>query len=309
MEMPAFPAITETALRAIAERHGLDPTELTRLPPIGITNAIYACGKDRVLRIPRDHPNLIATLRREAVAVPLARRAGVRTPRMVAFDDSCDLLPVPYTLYERVHGETLGLLEREPEETADAYRALGRDLARLHAGVSARDVSSDQRCALTPEHRPDPARLAEQGHFALLDARWLSGWLDRLEAASVGPIAPSFLHGDVQATNVLVRPGTHDYVAVPDWGNAGWGDVALDFVGIPLAAARYLLEGHREVAPLAGDATIEARILYYQLWFALEVLARPPQPGLSWAERPLGMLLQVTRFLMKKPEAPWDRWT
>jgi hypothetical protein len=33
--------------------------------------------------------------------VPAARVAGVRTPALIVFDDSLDLLPVPYAIYER----------------------------------------------------------------------------------------------------------------------------------------------------------------------------------------------------------------
>src|SRR5262249_20899393 len=66
----------------------------------------------------------------------VARGAGVRTPRIVAYDDDADLLPVPYTVYERVHGETLGLLELEPGDSPGAWRELGRDLGLLHSRVA-----------------------------------------------------------------------------------------------------------------------------------------------------------------------------
>jgi hypothetical protein len=66
-----------------------------------------------------------------------------------------------------------------------------------------------------------------------------------------------------------------------------------------------LSTSHRQVARLAGEETIEVRILYYQPGVALEVLTRPPQPGLSWAERPLGRRLKLMRFLM---DAPITRW-
>src|SRR5689334_9720788 len=67
----------------------------------------YALGHDYVLRVPRKHPHFIATARKEAIVVPAARAAGVRTPMIVVFDDSRELLPVPYTIYERIHGATL----------------------------------------------------------------------------------------------------------------------------------------------------------------------------------------------------------
>jgi hypothetical protein len=41
------------------------------------------------------------------------------------------------------------------------------------------------------------------------------------------------LHGGTQATNILVRPGSLDYLALVERGGCGWGDPALDFLGMP----------------------------------------------------------------------------
>jgi hypothetical protein len=59
------------------------------------------------------------------------------------------------------------------------------------------------------------------------------------------------------------------------------------------------------VAPLDGDERAEARILYYHLWLAFYHLTRPPQPQLSWAERPVSMLLEIMRFFLESPGARW----
>ena len=64
-----------------------DPALLPGLREIG------ADGDDLILRIPRDAPLFVAAIRNEAIAVPLARAAGVRTPRLVAFDDRLHLVP------------------------------------------------------------------------------------------------------------------------------------------------------------------------------------------------------------------------
>ena len=66
-----------------------------------------------------------------------------------------------------------------------------------------------------------------------------------------------------------------------------------------------MLEGYREVAPLPEDATAEARILWRHLQIALYLLGRPPQPGLSWAERPAAMMLEIMRFFLGSPGGPW----
>src|SRR5215207_6629343 len=153
MELPAFPEISDDLLHAIAERHGVGGTEIVRLPEVGIFNAIYTLGNDLILRIPRNHPAFIEAAHKEALAVPAARAAGVRTPALLAFDESTELLLVPYSIYERVHGETLGLLDHEPGDSPAAWRELGCDLALLHTHVAAQGPIAEVEIHGLPDPR------------------------------------------------------------------------------------------------------------------------------------------------------------
>src|SRR5690349_16715287 len=117
MSLPDFPTLSSHTLHMIAERHGLAARAFKPLPSTGVFNAIYLIGDDLVLRIPRNHPHFVAALAKEAIAAPAARAAGVRTPQLLAFDDSLALLPVPYAIYERVHGETIESLGLDPAAT------------------------------------------------------------------------------------------------------------------------------------------------------------------------------------------------
>ena len=294
-------------LRAISDRHGLDANSFSSLPEVGLLNRIYALGEDAVLRVPRDHPISAADARKEAVAAPEAREAGVRTPRLLAFDDSLDLLPVPYSIYERVHGENFGLLDRDPAASPGVWRELGHDLALLHSGVAEDGPAAGLRMDALPDPRPWPAELAEAGVFTATEARWFEGWLKRLAPEALAPVPRRFLHGDSQATNVMVASSTLEYLAVLDWGGCGWGDPAWDFAGVPLRVVPYMLEGYGEISPSDGGA-VEARILWRHLQLSLYLMRREPQPGRSWAERPLGMLLDVMRFLLDGPQERWSRW-
>jgi hypothetical protein len=83
------------------------------------------------------------------------------------------------------------------------------------------------------------------------------------------------------------------------------GDVALEFAGVPLRAAPYMLAGHREIATLDGDDAAEARVLWRHLQLSIWTLPRGAVAGLSWAERPIPMLMEVLRFFA---EATDDRW-
>ena len=130
-QLPEHVEVSAEAVHSIARRHGIRADEVARLPEVGITNAVYRLGDHLVLRVPRNHPVHIALARKEVVAAGVARVAGVRTPRIVAYDDAGDLLPVPYTVYERAHGETLGLLELVPSNSPRTWRELDRDLGLL----------------------------------------------------------------------------------------------------------------------------------------------------------------------------------
>ena len=305
MQLPDFPPTPVETLEAVVERHGLRVGEISPSKEAGIFNAIYLVGSEYVLRVPREAPPFVAAIRKESVAVPAARAAGVRTPALVAFDDSLQLLPVPYAIYERVRGETLGALDLGPEDTPRAWQKVGGDLARLHEGVGEYGPVAGLECEPLPDPRPMPDELASAGYFTSEEARWLSGWLDLLAPFALAPLPKRFRHGDLQTTNVMVRPDPPTYLALIDWGACGWGDASHDFAGIPLRAVPFMLEGYREVAPLPEDETAEARILWRHLQIALYLLGRPPQPELSWAERPAAMLLEIMRFFLGSPGRPW----
>jgi hypothetical protein len=69
---------------------------------------------------------------------------------------------------------------------------------------------------------------------------------------------------------------------------------------VPLRAVPFMLDGHRDLAPL--EPGIEARIVWRHL------LLTPPRgavPGRSWAERPRAMLLEIVRFFVARPGGAW----
>jgi aminoglycoside phosphotransferase (APT) family kinase protein len=253
---------------AILQHHGIRD-RWTPLPATGVANRIYAT-RDVVLRIATDHPEAVEDARTESVAAPVARRAGLPVPELIAFDDSRVLVDRPYSIWERVHGETLGLFRPDPASVPETWRDVGRRLAHLHAHV---DACPDPHGWLdAPGHLPfdELRQLAEETAPHLgAHAREVIGWVQGFGAAMALPRARCFLHNDVHDMNLMCR-ADGSLLAIIDWGDAGWGDPALDFGEMPLAAIPFVLEGYRGVAPaLLGDAP-EARILAQQLWCGLE---------------------------------------
>jgi aminoglycoside phosphotransferase (APT) family kinase protein len=306
MKLPPPVDLSTEALHAIAARHGLRADRVVLLPATGIINTVYLLGERHVLRVPRDHPGHVEQARREALAVPAARQAGVRTPRLVAFDDSLDLAPVPYTLYERVRGVALGPLDLESDGAAEVWRELGRDLARLHVGVAPggpADALGPGRAP--PDPRPMVDARASEGWFTAVEARWLEAWLDRLAPLATRPVPDRLLHGDTQATNVMVGRRNRGYRALIDWGGARWGDPALDCCDMPMRAVPHVLAGHREVARFDDDDLAEARLIWGRLVLVLRFLPRGAVPEGPFAERPVALLLETLRFFLGPAEGRW----
>jgi aminoglycoside phosphotransferase (APT) family kinase protein len=275
MDMSAFtpPSSRMTAhdpVDDILSHHGLH-APWTILPATGVANRIYAT-RDVVLRVATDHPEARPDARTESVAAPIARAAGVLTPRLLAFDDSRRLADRPYTIWERIHGETLGLMQ-PGAPSPSTWIGVVEQLAMLHRGVDA--CPDPNRWLDEPERerdlRPLLARVASAGHLTRHEADDVEQWMRALEPAIAVTPTPRFLHDDIHAMNVMcTADGT--LLAILDWGDAGWGDPTLDFARIPLAAVPAALAVYERAAPgLLGERP-EARILWDKLHHALDDL-------------------------------------
>lgn len=102
-------------------------------------HSVYALGAHLVLRVPKNHVEAIADIYTGSLAAPVVAAAGVRTPRLVAFDDHRDIAPVPLSIFERAQGDPLVSLGAHPEDLAPLWMEVGRDLAVLHHGVTVCD--------------------------------------------------------------------------------------------------------------------------------------------------------------------------
>ncbi|MEV0234730.1 phosphotransferase [Nonomuraea sp. NPDC050786] len=298
----------DDTLAAIARLHGITFEQVRPLPQ-GVANHVLLLGDDLVLRIPRAK-QFLPDLVKEVAVIPAARHAGVRTPEVVAFDDSCSVVDVPYMVLARAHGVDLAGLDLPPATTDRVAHQAGRELARLHR--------------LSPATAPDlPAVPVEDGSadpWALVDhllvagwidaeaARWLTGWFDRLAAHLPADPPLVLVHGDLAPQNLLVSPATAQLSAIVDWGDAQWADPAADFAKMPLTSIPAMLDGYRQESGEGASApTWEARVLWFHLTWALGRLADPvPHPGeRHWTAPPAGRLLGLLRFFASTPPAPW----
>jgi aminoglycoside phosphotransferase (APT) family kinase protein len=261
-----FPELTDEQLVAICDRHGLPRGPFGRLPETGVVNAIFTIADVAVLRIPKDLPGCLRDTWTESVAVPAAMASGVRTPALLAFDASCDVVGVPFTVFEWVH------VPHGWPRTDGGWRDLGRQLATVHTGVDVCDdphgrLDSPGRWTTVDEVLADVGAPLERAvHEAL--ARELR----RLEPALEAGGTPRFLHDDIYGPNLLADDRT-DEVWLIDWGDAGWGDAALDFRLVPPDHTPMVLEGYREVANI--DDGFEDRVRWDQLAATVRRVAEP----------------------------------
>lgn len=107
---------------AMFETHGV-PGPWEALPATDVANHIVAT-RDVVLRVATDHRDGFSYARTESIAAPVARAAVILTPQLIVFDDTRTLVDRPFSLWERVHGETLGAASLSDLATARAWRSV-----------------------------------------------------------------------------------------------------------------------------------------------------------------------------------------
>lgn len=242
----------------------------------GAINSIWILGDHLVLRIPKNMDEGWKDTLTESVAAPVAYASGMRTPELVVFDESLEILEVPFTVYQRVRGEAGGPLG------PDGWRDLGREVALLHDRVA---VCSDPMGRLD-----DASRWCDADSMVRYAAeRGLQGSLRASLESELSRLQPSvddaqqfgrFLHNDLHPGNLMACGAEH--VAVIDWGDAGWGDPAKEASNLPPEAVQDFLVGYREVMPFDGDGSVEDRLRWDRVVDAiaadgatdLELLAR-----------------------------------
>ena len=238
-----------------------------------------------MLRVATDHPDAIVDAQTESIAAPVARGAGILTPRLIAFDDSRTIVDRPFSLWERVHGETLGLADLSGNIRQDVWRAVGQQVARLHDRV--RSCPDPKGYLDTPgrELRLELVlqRFGDCGRGSRAVVREIEHLLSDLSpfVSRGGSPADSFVHNDLHEWNIMcdLQGGL---LAVIDWGDAGWGDPTLDFAAVPLDFISAALEGYDDTERLGQYP--EARIVWDHLHNTLDDAVDDPQCSVPVAE-------------------------
>jgi len=238
------------------------------LQATGVANRIYAT-QDVVLRIATNHPEAVCDARTESIAAPVAYAAGVMTPRLLAFDDTRTVVDRPYSLWERVHGETLGLYSTDSGSMPNTWRSIGQQLYLLHNSV--------KECPDPNGYLDKPERnlqldvllgeLLAQKRVDKTTARDIGLLIEELQPRIDVCVDSCFCHNDLHDMNVICTQND-SLLAIIDWGDAGWGDPTSDFFGIPINAIPFVMSGYGTVKFLGKNPL--ARIAWDKLSGAME---------------------------------------
>jgi aminoglycoside phosphotransferase (APT) family kinase protein len=203
----------------------------------------------------------------------LLSRTSVPVARIVAFDDSHEIVDREFLIMERLPGRPLTEMGRVDYDRA--HRQVGRHLAEVHR------LTAD-RYGYLGAHRPMEPQAAwaaaftimwskmidditAVGHYSPHEAAMMRDMLDRHLALFDRPVASSLLHMDIWHQNILVDQAGN-VTGLVDWDRALWGDpeiefAVLDYCGISEPA---FWEGYGRERDLSPAAQI--RQVFYLLY-------------------------------------------
>lgn len=236
-----------------------------KLTTHGIANEIYATP-NFILRIPTNHPEANSDALTESVAAPLAKLNGIKTPELICFDNSYTILNKTYSIWERIHGFTLGEID-DYLNYCSTWKEIGFELGKLHVNIKNCD---DPKGWLD---NPDRDYTKDMIIKSLLNNESKSLYLlEQVESKykdQTFSYKKCFVHGDTNEFNFLCT-NNDQLLSIIDWGDAGWGDPAIDFYMIPIDAIDNVLKGYSQIAGINVEYDFINRIILDKVWTGIE---------------------------------------
>lgn len=289
-------------LQQIWNKHGLGALRQHSYSRSGKVNPLLYVNHRYVLKINLRDPQL-PKLRREAVVLRLLAGTEVPVPRLIALDESRELMPYDYLIMSRLEGKEIyqNWDRLAPAMRGRLCRQAGQLLAVIHRqqfpffGDIANGVGELPHWHLALEQRLF-RQLKDCQEWELYEPGFLDqvrAVFERTKSLLQSVERPCLVHNDFHLGNLLYQGARISGVLDFEWALAG--DVAMDFSD-PFTheqAWQYMLEGYRREH--AFSPQFEAKISLYQLLTALELSVVARQ---HWSQQQLAYYQERARHLL-----------
>ena len=236
----------------------------------GTDNALYRLGDEMVVRLPR-RERMSESLENERTWLPrLAPFLPLAVPVPLAQGVPAEGYPFEWSVYRWLKGED-ATVERVTDESL-----LALDLAQFVAALQQIDPTGGPPPGDYNVFRGEPLEARDARTRAAIDSlsdaidvgAVTAAWDSALESPVWG-LPPVWIHGDLDARNLLIRDGRLS--AVIDWGCLGVGDPACDV----MVAWKLLTADTRDTfrSALSVDESTWSRARGWALSQALAALA------------------------------------
>ncbi len=248
-------------LNLICKKHNIKEV-FNEVKTTGLANNIFM-SESYVLRIPTEHEEAISDSLTEAIAAPLALNHGIKTRKLIAFDYSYDIISKPYSIWEKVEGRALSELDELVHP--GIWKEVGVELKKLHSSVN--------ECEDVNKWLDNPDRdykISDLKKKVLENNRnsKLHQLIERLENKDFYCYQKCFVHGDTHSGNILCKGKS--LASIIDWGDAGWGDPAIDYYMIPSKAIKWVIDGYFSVGKRIPDDNFFNRIVMDKIAILIE---------------------------------------
>lgn len=238
--------------------------EFIELHTSGLANRVFAT-QNYILRIPTDHEEAQNDARTESIAAPVAKNHGIITPKLIKYDDSCSLLDRSYSIWERIHGQSVDQIN-DKYEHKEIWTTLGFELGLLHTRV--KECSDPNGWLDSPERDYTKSSLLAAIPDSTNSSKLVLK-INDLYGSIRNNINKVFVHGDTHEGNIMCT-NIYQYSGLIDWGDSGWAEPAIDFYMIPYQVIDAVLKGYKTVNGITVDKSFLNQLILDKIWKMLD---------------------------------------
>ena len=210
---------------------------LTPIIPGGTDHVMIRINDCLVGRFPR-HPGAVTAAQVEKTWLPrLDKKLSVPIPRVTYLGKPEQMYPAPWSILSWVSGAPAKPIEprTSPRSASRLAHELGHFVKELRSIAAPEDLS---RAALPESYRTRPLSDRDSYLVSALDKCddvfdrniVLDAWYAGISNTAWHHDAPLAAHGDLQPSNIIVDPETHELTGVIDWAGFSFGDPAVDLL-------------------------------------------------------------------------------